>query len=72
MMNENPVLCRLDYMPITSDPERGLFVLPDDDPEELDVPGPLMNFVLSMGQYFTAGALFAAVALMLMVAGAGM
>jgi hypothetical protein len=44
--------------------------LPDDSMEEMDGPGPLMSFVLSLGQYFTAGALFAAVALMLMVAGA--
>lgn len=81
MRNENSTLCRLpgmsahlEYIPITSDPERGLSLpgLPDDSMEEMDGPGPLMNFVLSMGQYFTAGALFAAVALMLMVAGAGM
>ena len=77
----NDSICRmselrapLEYIPLRTNPERGLSLpgLPDDSMEEMDGPGPLMNFVLSMGQYFTAGALFAAVALMLMVAGAGM
>ena len=81
MTNANKALCglpgmpaHLEYIPITSDPARGLSMpdLPDDDLDEMDGPGPLMSFVLSLGQYFTAGALFAAVALMLMVAGAGM
>ena len=81
MTNANKALCslpgmptHLEYIPITSDPKRGVSLpdLPDDSMEEMDGPGPLMSFVLSLGQYFTAGALFAAVALMLMVAGAGM
>lgn len=80
----NETLCRmselrapLEYIPLRSDPARGVSLpgVPSEgvrmaDPEE--GPGPLMSFVLSLGQYFTAGALFAAVALMLMVAGAGM
>ena len=81
MTNANKALCglpgmsaHLEYIPITTDPARGLSLpgLPDDSMEEMDGPGPLMSFVLSLGQYFTAGALFAAVTLMLMVAGAGM
>ena len=81
MTNANKAICgmpgvsaHLEYIPITSDPKRGLSMpdLPDDDMDEMDGPGPLMSFVLSLGQYFTAGALFAAVALMLMVADAGM
>jgi hypothetical protein len=81
MTNANKALCglpgmsaHLEYIPLTTDPTRGLPLpgLPDDSMEEMDGPGPLMSFVLSLGQYFTAGALFAAVALMLMVAGAGM
>ena len=81
MTNANKAICgmpgvpaRLEYIPITSDPKRGLSLpdLPDDDLDEMDGPGPMMSFVLSLGKYFTAGALFAAVALMLMVADAGM
>ena len=44
--------------------------LPDDDMAEMDGPGPLMNFVLSMGEFITLAAVFAAFSLMLMVAGA--
>jgi hypothetical protein len=62
----------LEYIPITSDPERGLPLpgLPDDSMEEMDGPGPLMSFVLGMGQYISIAAVFAAFSLMLMVAGA--
>ena len=79
MRNENSTLCRLpgmsahlEYIPITSDPARGLSMsdLPDDDLDEMDGPGPLMNFVLGMGEFFTLAAVFAAFSLMLMVAGA--
>lgn len=35
---------------------------------EKDTPGPLMSFVLGMGDFFRAGALFAALFLMLMIA----
>jgi hypothetical protein len=79
MRNENSTLCRLsgmsahlEYIPITSDPERGLSLpgLPDDSMEEMDGPGPLMSFVLGMGQYISIAAVFAAFSLMLMVAGA--
>lgn len=79
MRNENATLCRLpgmsahlEYIPITSDPERGLSLpgLPDDSMEEMDGPGPLMSFVLGMGQYISIAAVFAAFSLMLMVAGA--
>jgi hypothetical protein len=81
----NDSICRmselrasLEYIPLRTNPERGLSLpgLPDDNfgleeaEGRMDTPGPLMSFVLSLGQYFTAGALFAAVALMLMVAGA--
>ena len=44
--------------------------LTDDDLDEMDGPGPLMNFVLGMGEFFTLAAVFAAFSLMLMVAGA--
>ena len=79
MRNENSTLCslpgvaaHLEYIPITSDPARGLSMpdLPDDDLDEMDGPGPLMNFVLGMGEFFTLAAVFAAFSLMLMVAGA--
>ena len=79
MRNENSTLCRLpgmsahlEYIPLTTDPTRGLSVsdLPDDDLDEMDGPGPLMNFVLGMGEFFTLAAVFAAFSLMLMVAGA--
>ena len=79
MRNENSTLCslpgvptHLEYIPITSDPARGLSMpdLPDDDLDEMDGPGPLMTFVLGMGEFFTLAAVFAAFSLMLMVAGA--
>ena len=79
MRNENSTLCslpgvsaHLEYIPITSDPARGLYMpdLPDDDLDEMDGPGPLMSFVLGMGEFFTLAAVFAAFSLMLMVAGA--
>ena len=79
MRNENSTLCslpgvsaRLEYIPITSDPKRGVSMpdLPDDDMDEMDGPGPLMSFVLGMGEFFTLAAVFAAFSLMLMVAGA--
>lgn len=78
----NETLCNLselrpslEYIPLRTDPARGVSMpgLPNNDIcMAEDGPGPLMSFVLSLGKYFTAGALFAAVALMLMVAGAGM
>lgn len=49
---------------------KALCGLPDDDLDEMDGPGPLMNFVLGMGEFFTLAAVFAAFSLMLMVAGA--
>lgn len=79
MRNENSTLCslpgvsaHLEYIPITSDPKRGVSMpdLPDDDLAEMDGPGPLMTFVLGMGEFFTLAAVFAAFSLMLMVAGA--
>lgn len=79
MTNANKAICgmpgmpaHLEYIPITSDPERGLSLpgLPDDSMEEMDGPGPLMNFVLGMGEFITLAAVFAAFSLMLMVAGA--
>ena len=79
MRNENSTLCslpgvsaHLEYIPIPSDPKRGLSMpdLPDDDLDEMDGPGPLMTFVLGMGEFFTLAAVFAAFSLMLMVAGA--
>lgn len=79
MRNENSTLCRLpgmsahlEYIPLTTDPARGLSLpgLPDDSMEEMDGPGPLMSFVLGMGQYISIAAVFAAFSLMLMVAGA--
>ena len=39
-------------------------------PDEMDGPGPLMNIILGMGEFFTLAAVFAAFSLMLMVAGA--
>ena len=78
MRNENSTLCslpgvsaHLEYIPITSDPKRGVSMpdLPDDDLDEMDGPGPLMSFVLGMGEFFTLAAVFAAFSLMLMVAG---
>ena len=79
MTNANKALCslpgmptHLEYIPLTTDPTRGLSVsdLPDDDLDEMDGPGPLMNFILGMGEFFTLAAVFAAFSLMLMVAGA--
>ena len=79
MTNANKAICgmpgvsaRLEYIPITSDPKRGVSMpdLPDDDLDEMDGPGPLMSFVLGMGEFFTLAAVFAAFSLMLMVAGA--
>ena len=79
MRNENSTLCslpgmssHLEYIPITSDPKRGVSMpdLSDDDLAEMDGPGPLMSFVLGMGEFFTLAAVFAAFSLMLMVAGA--
>ena len=79
MRNENSTLCslpgvsaHLEYIPITRDPARGLSMpdLRDDDLDEMDGPGLLMNFVLSLGEFFTLAAVFAAFSLMLMVAGA--
>lgn len=65
----------LEYIPVRHDPTRrvSLSDLPGERvrlEEEDDTPGPLMNFVLGLGAYFTAGAIFAAFALMLMIASA--
>ena len=65
----------LEYIPIRHNPARGLS-LPEMPcecvrlEEEDDTPGPLMSFVLGMGDYFRAGALFAALFLTLMIASA--
>ena len=81
----NDSICRmselrasLEYIPLRTNPERGLSLpgLPDDNfrleeaEGRMDTPGPLMNFVLGMGEFFTLAAVFAAFSLMLMVAGA--
>ena len=63
----------LEYIPVRHDPARGLSLsdLPGERvrlEEESDTPGPLMSFVLGMGNIFRAGALFAALFLMLMIA----
>lgn len=65
----------LEYIPLRTDPARGLSLpgVPRECvrlEEEDDTPGPLMNFVLGMGEFFTLAAVFAAFSLMLMVAGA--
>lgn len=65
----------VEYIPVRHDPARrvSLSDLPGERvrlEEEDDTPGPLMNFVLGLGDYFTAGAIFAAFALMLMIASA--
>lgn len=65
----------LEYIPVRHNPARGLSLpgvprecvrLEEDD----DTPGPLMSFVLGMGEFFALAAVFAAFSLMLMVAGA--
>ena len=63
----------LEYIPLRTDPARGLSLpgVPRECvrlEEEDDTPGPLMSFVLGMGNIFRAGALFAALSLMLMIA----
>ena len=65
----------LEYIPVRHDPTRRVSLpgVPRECvrlEEEDDTPGPLMNFVLGLGAYFTAGAIFAAFALMLMIASA--
>ena len=65
----------LEYIPVRHDPTRRVSLpgVPRERvrlEEEDDTPGPLMNFVLGLGAYFTAGAIFAAFALMLMIASA--
>ena len=77
----NETLCNLselrpslEYIPLRTDPARGLSLpgVPRECVrlEEDDTPGPLMSFVLGMGEFFTLAAVFAAFSLMLMVAGA--
>lgn len=76
----NETLCNLselrpslEYIPLRTDPARGVSMpgLPNNDIcMAEDGPGPLMNFVLGMGEFFTLAAVFAAFSLMLMVAGA--
>lgn len=63
----------LEYIPLRTDPARGLSLsdLPGERvrlEEEDDTPGPLMSFVLGMGDFFRVGALFAALFLTLMIA----
>ena len=65
----------LEYIPVRHDPARrvSLSDLPGERvrlAEEDETPGPLMNFVLGLGEFFTLAAVFAAFSLMLMVAGA--
>lgn len=65
----------LEYIPLRTDPARRVSLpgVPGERvrlEEEDDTPGPLMTFVLGLGDYFTAGAIFAAFALMLMIASA--
>lgn len=63
----------LEYIPVRHDPTRrvSLSDLPGERvrlEEEDDTPGPLMTFVLGLGDFFLAGALFAALFLTLMIA----
>lgn len=62
----------LEYIPVRHDPTRWVSLpdLPGERVrlEEDETPGPLMSFVLGMGDFFRAGALFAALSLMLMIA----
>ena len=63
----------LEYIPLRTDPARGLSLsdLPGERvrlAEEDETPGPLMSFVLGMGDFFRVGALFAALFLTLMIA----
>ena len=77
---KNETVCRLselrpplEYIPVRHDSTRGLSMsnMPGESVRlEEDTPGPLMNFILSMGEFFTLAAVFAAFSLMLMVAGA--
>ena len=65
----------LEYIPVRHDPTRGLSLpgVPRECvrlEEEDDTPGPLMTFVLGLGEFFTLAAVFAAFSLMRMVAGA--
>lgn len=62
----------LEYIPLRTDPARGLSLpgVPRECvrlEEEDDTPGPLMSFVLGMGDFFRVGALFAALFLTLMI-----
>ena len=63
----------LEYIPVRHDPTRRVSLpdLPGERvrlEEESDTPGPLMSLVLGMGDFFRAGAVFAALSLMLMIA----
>lgn len=63
----------LEYIPVRHDPARrvSLSDLPGERvrlAEEDETPGPLMSFVLGMGDFFRVGALFAALFLTLMIA----
>ena len=63
----------LEYIPVRHNPARGVSLsdLPGERvrlAEEDETPGPLMSFVLGMGDFFRVGALFAALFLTLMIA----
>ena len=63
----------VEYIPVRHDPARrvSLSDLPGERvrlAEEDETPGPLMSFVLGMGDFFRVGALFAALFLTLMIA----
>ena len=61
----------VEYIPVRHDPTRGvsLPVMHKNGLRmEKEGPGPLMSLVLGMGDFFRAGALFAALSLMLMIA----
>lgn len=61
----------VEYIPVRHDPTRGvsLPVMHKNGLRmEKEGPGPLMSLVLGMGDFFRAGAVFAALSLMLMIA----
>lgn len=61
----------LEYIPVRHDPTRGVSLPAMHENGlrmEKEGPGPLMSFVLGMGDFFRVGALFAALSLMFMIA----
>lgn len=71
--NLSGVRVEVEYIPVRHDPTRRVSLpgVPRECvrlEEEDDTPGPLMTFVLGLGDFFRAGALFAALFLTLMIA----